>query len=155
MKRFVIAFSSFIVLSACNSAPAPTDDAMMDDDSSVASSAMMEQSSSSSGSTMSADSGSGTMQVGEPRVIEMTVTDWSFSPSIITASVGEKVVVRLVGGTGMHSFGSTELGINVAVGPGETVDVEIPTDKAGTFSFRCMVPCGEGHKDMTGTIVIN
>ena len=88
------------------------------------------------------------------RVIEMTSTDWSFSPSTITAKKGEVIVVRLTNNQGIHSFGSKELGFNVSINPGETKDIVIPTDKEGTFSFRCLIPCGPGHRDMVGTIVI-
>ena len=84
----------------------------------------------------------------------MTSTDWSFSPLTINAKKGEKIVVRLTNNQGIHSFGAMELGLNVRINPGETKDIVIPTDKTGTFEFRCMVPCGPGHKDMKGTIVI-
>ncbi len=85
----------------------------------------------------------------------MTSTDWTFSPLTIQAKKGEKVVVRLTNVNGIHSFGAMELGLNVRINPGETKDIVIPTDKAGTFEFRCLVPCGPGHKDMKGTIVIS
>jgi len=90
----------------------------------------------------------------EPRVIEVTAQNWVFTPATITAKQGEKILVRLRGISGVHSFGVSDMGINVTINPGETKDIEIPTDKAGTFSFRCMVPCGEGHMDMVGEIVI-
>ena len=88
------------------------------------------------------------------RIVEVSVDNWAFSPNTITAKQGEKVVVRWKGIAGMHSFASKDLGINVAIDPGETKDVTIPTDKAGTFAFRCAVPCGPGHRDMTGQIVV-
>ncbi len=85
----------------------------------------------------------------------MTSTDWAFNPLTINAKKGEKIVVRLTNNQGIHSFGAMELGLNVRINPGETKDIVIPTDKAGSFEFRCMVPCGPGHKDMKGTIVIS
>ena len=36
----------------------------------------------------------------------------------------------------------------------ETKKVEFVADKAGTFSFRCSVPCGSGHQLMQGTLVV-
>ena len=92
---------------------------------------------------------------GEARIIEMTVTDWEFSQKSITAALGEKVIVRLTGVEGSHSFTSQDLGINIPIAAGETKDIEIPTGTAGTFSFRCAVPCGPGHRDMTGSITIS
>lgn len=89
------------------------------------------------------------------RIIEMTVDDWMFTPAAISAAKDEKVIVRLTGVAGIHSFAVAELGINVRVEPGQTVDVEIPTGTAGTFAFRCRVPCGPGHQDMAGSLVIS
>lgn len=91
----------------------------------------------------------------DARIITMTSKNWEFSPTTITAKKGEKVVVRLTNVDGIHSFGAMELGLNVRINPGETVDITIPTDKTGTFEFRCLVPCGPGHKDMKGAIVIS
>lgn len=88
------------------------------------------------------------------RVIEMTVDEWTFAPNAIQVAQGENVIVRLTGVKGSHSFAIPDLDINVPIEPGETKDVTIPTDKAGTFAFRCFVPCGEGHKEMTGTLTI-
>ncbi len=88
------------------------------------------------------------------RVITMSVTDFVFSPNTITVNKGEKVVVRLTAVSGTHGFGSSELGLNVRIEPGETKDIVIPTDKAGIFAFKCSVPCGSGHRDMTGTIIV-
>ncbi|HLC75701.1 MAG TPA: cupredoxin domain-containing protein [Candidatus Peribacterales bacterium] len=88
------------------------------------------------------------------RVVEVSVTDWSFTPSTITAKKGELLELRFVTDDGEHSFTSVELNLNVALAAGETKVITIPTDVVGTFSFRCMVPCGPGHKDMKGEIVI-
>ncbi|MDB4978093.1 MAG: cytochrome c oxidase subunit [Candidatus Peribacteria bacterium] len=90
----------------------------------------------------------------DTRVIDMTVTDWAFSPTAITVKKGEKVVVRLTGIEGDHSMFSQDLGINTPVNAGETVDITIPTDKAGTFAFKCGIPCGPGHKTMVGQIIV-
>jgi heme/copper-type cytochrome/quinol oxidase subunit 2 len=119
---------------------------MMDQTSSAA---MMDATSSAPAAADNASKGS------QARVIDMTATDWSFTPNVIQAKVGEKVIVHLKGVSGQHSFAIPDLGINVAINPGETKDIEIPTDKAGTFTFRCFVPCGPGHKDMTGQLVVN
>lgn len=89
------------------------------------------------------------------RVIEVSVASFAFSPNAIIIKKGENVVIRLKGVDGSHGFGVPELGINVPIAAGETKDVTIPTDAAGTFAFRCTVPCGPGHRDMKGTIVIS
>ncbi len=89
------------------------------------------------------------------RSVHIDVTDWAFTPKVITVKRGEKVTLELTGVSGMHGVSIPDLGVQSAkFGPGETVSVAVPTDKTGTFSFRCNVPCGSGHKEMTGTIVI-
>lgn len=89
-----------------------------------------------------------------PRVIEITAEDWSFTPATITVKKGEKVQLSITGVTGEHGYAVPDLGINVGVHLGETVLIDLPTDTAGEFSVLCSVPCGSGHKDMTGMIVI-
>lgn len=90
----------------------------------------------------------------DARVIELTTKNFEFSPNAISLTKGEKVKLRLTGTEGNHGIRIDDLGINVTIDEGETVEIEIPTDVAGTFAFRCSVPCGPGHKDMTGTITI-
>ena len=86
--------------------------------------------------------------------VHMFVEDWEFSPETITVKKGEELEIVLEGVSGDHGFGVPKLGINVPLEEGETKTVAIPTDKAGTFHFLCTVPCGSGHSDMRGTIVI-
>lgn len=90
-----------------------------------------------------------------PRVIPISVGSWSFSPNAITVEKGEEVKVRLTGVGGRHGFSVPELGVNTSVSEGKTVDVMLPTGKTGIFTFFCSIPCGEGHRDMTGTITIS
>ena len=88
------------------------------------------------------------------RVISITVDNFLFEPSMIKVKKGEKITLRITGKGGIHSFAVPELGINQRIEAGQTVSIDLPTDQAGTFSFFCAVPCGPGHKDMKGSIVI-
>lgn len=89
------------------------------------------------------------------REIVVDVTTWSFTPSTITAKQGESVVLVLHGGEGTHGFAVPELGINVSVAPGETKRIPLPTGSPGTFLLFCSIPCGAGHSDMRGAVVIS
>ncbi|MDO8468414.1 MAG: cupredoxin domain-containing protein [Candidatus Peribacter sp.] len=91
---------------------------------------------------------------GEARVIRVEASNWAFTPSVITAKVGEKVKLEFVGVSGNHGIGVPDLGLDVKFNEGQTVTADLPTDKAGSFPFKCNVLCGEGHRDMTGTIVV-
>lgn len=108
-------------------------------------------SSSDSGTTVEVDLGAG---VETARVISISVSNFAFTPGSVAVRKGEKITLRLTGESGRHGFAIPELGINVPVDEGKTVDIELPTDKTGTFSFRCSIPCGSGHRDMTGSITI-
>jgi len=84
----------------------------------------------------------------------MTVDNFVFTPDVIRAKKGEKVTIQLTDIAGVHSFVASDLGIDVAVQPGETKTFEIPTAQVGTFEFHCGIPCGEGHRDMVGQIIV-
>lgn len=88
------------------------------------------------------------------RVIQVTSENWKFTPNVITAKKGEKVQLQVTGISGVHGFAVPDLGINVPVAPGQTVTIDLPTDTVGTYAFFCSIPCGPGHFDMTGQVVI-
>jgi cytochrome c oxidase subunit II len=88
------------------------------------------------------------------RTVRITASNWQFTPSTITVKKGEQVTLEVVGSEGIHGFAIRELGINVGVDLGNTVSIVLPTSTPGTYAFFCSVPCGEGHKDMKGTIII-
>ncbi len=88
------------------------------------------------------------------RTIKMTAELWKFTPNVVTVKQGEKVTLEVTGVSGTHGLSVPELGINETIIQGNTVSVSIPTDKVGTFDFRCSVQCGSGHNDMTGQIIV-
>ena len=91
---------------------------------------------------------------GTARTIKMTAELWKFTPSVVRVKQGEKVTLEITGISGTHGLSVPELGINETIIQGNTVTVTIPTDKTGTFDFRCSVQCGSGHNDMTGQIIV-
>jgi cytochrome c oxidase subunit II len=174
MKKFLIALSCMgvLFLTACNSSTLNSyDDETGDNTSSSMHEESMEKS--SHGESMekssvmkqassAAQSSAAMMSSEKPaaakpsvRVVEISMSDWEFSQSVLNVKKGEKVVIRLKDIDGVHSFMSNDLGINVALKEGETKEFPLPTDKTGTFMFRCGIPCGPGHKDMKGTITVS
>jgi cytochrome c oxidase subunit II len=130
----VLALSALVMLSACNGTVTQEDNGLTD----VSSSAPVAPD-----------------ETADARVIQMSATNWAFSPASITVKKGEKVVLRITGGEGRHGLAVPGLGLNVAIDSGETKDIVLPTDTAGTFAFFCSSPCGSGHRDMKGEIVIS
>lgn len=91
------------------------------------------------------------------QVKEFTVeaTLWQFTPSTITVNRGDTVKLTLKNVEGVHGIYIPDYNVSLKAGAGETNSTEFTADKAGTFPFRCNVMCGEGHTEMTGTLVVN
>ena len=82
-------------------------------------------------------------------VINVDAKRWEYSQKEIHVKKGEKVKIVLNNidkGHGMviPDFGAS--GID---------SVEFTADKAGSFEFHCPTPCGEGHPNMKGTLIVD
>jgi len=91
---------------------------------------------------------------GSARTITMTAELWKFTPNVVTVKQGEKVTLEVTGVSGTHGLSIPGLGINETIIQGQTVSVDVPTDKVGTLDFLCSIQCGSGHSDMSGKIII-
>lgn len=91
------------------------------------------------------------------QVKEFTVsgTEYSFSPSSITVSAGDRVKItfRNDGRIG-HNFVVRDLGIGTrTIGPGQTDTIEFTTPQSGTYTFICSVP-GHAVAGMVGDLEV-
>ena len=86
--------------------------------------------------------------------VPIRVENWAFTPSSIRVKKGDSVTLRFVGTTGSHGVKIPALGIDVTINPDQKVEVVLPTDTTGTFPFACTVPCGSGHSEMKGMIIV-
>src|SRR3989338_4153066 len=93
--------------------------------------------------------------VGEVKEFVMTAKQWEFIPGTIEVNKGDKVKLKITSADVTHGFSIKEFGINKRIEPGETAEVEFTADKTGTFTFYCSVPCGEGHGQMKGQLIVN
>jgi len=89
-----------------------------------------------------------------PRVIEITAKRFAFTPNQITLKKGEPVVLVISSEDRKHGFNLRAFGVRTDVNPGGSARIRLTPDKTGKFTFSCDVFCGEGHEDMTGTIVV-
>lgn len=144
--RILFFSSALLFLAACGSG-----DTSIDGNVTVPSSESVNSSVSSSAAVSSEAS---SKEPAQARVITIGAVKWAFTPSAITVKKGEKITLRLTSTDGRHGFAIPDLGINQDMPEGQIVSLDLPTDRAGTFAFRCSVPCGEGHREMTGTISI-
>jgi len=84
----------------------------------------------------------------------MTATKWDFTPSTITVNEGDTVKITITSTDVAHGFQLRDFNINERLDPNQPVTIEFVADKAGTFSFKCNVPCGSGHSTMDGTLIV-
>jgi cytochrome c oxidase subunit 2 len=88
------------------------------------------------------------------RVIHITAKNFQFNPDSITLKKGEPVVFEISSGDRKHGFSLRAFGVRTDVLPGEVSRIRLTPDKAGTFTFSCDVFCGDGHEEMTGTVIV-
>ena len=88
------------------------------------------------------------------RVIHITAKRFDFSPDSITLKKGEPVVFEISSADREHGFNLRAFGVRTNVSPGKVSRIRFTPDKTGMFTFSCDVFCGNGHEEMTGTIVV-
>ena len=88
------------------------------------------------------------------RELQITAKKFAFTPDTITLKKGEPVLLVLSSQDHRHGFNLRAFGIRADVNPGESTRIRFTPNKTGKFSFSCDVFCGEGHEDMTGTVVV-
>lgn len=84
----------------------------------------------------------------------MTARKWTFDPTVITVKQGDSVRINMKSIDVAHGFALPEFGVNQNLEPGKEVVVEFTANKKGEFPFHCSVICGQGHKEMTGKLVV-
>lgn len=89
------------------------------------------------------------------RVIHITARKFDFSPDSITLKKGEPVVLEISSADREHGFNLRAFGVRTNISPGKVSRIRFTPDKTGKFTFSCDVFCGDGHEDMTGTVIVN
>jgi cytochrome c oxidase subunit 2 len=85
---------------------------------------------------------------GGSSTVDIEASNWEFDKSEYTAAAGN-VTLNLKNAEGHH--GITVEGTDLKIeGEGEaTANLE-----AGEYTIICNIPCGEGHAEMTATLVV-
>jgi nitrous-oxide reductase len=95
-----------------------------------------------------------------PGVVEvwMSVVRSHFTPDIVQAKVGDRVIVHLTNveqtPDATHGFAVPTKNVMVSLDPGETTTVEFVADKPGSFSFYCTEFCSALHLEMQGWLIV-
>lgn len=88
------------------------------------------------------------------RVIHITAKKFEFSPDSIKLKKGESVVLEISSEDRKHGFSLRTFGVRSDVLPGKVSRIRFTPDQTGKFTFSCDVFCGDGHEEMTGTVVV-
>jgi cytochrome c oxidase subunit 2 len=89
------------------------------------------------------------------REFDMTANEFTFNPSTIEVNEGDTVILHITSVDVAHGIAIPEFNVTQDLPVGEETTVEFVASKKGTYSFHCNVFCGTGHREMTGTLVVN
>lgn len=95
-----------------------------------------------------------TLESGPIKNFKITASQFTYTPNTITVNQGDQVQIELTSADVAHGFALPDYNIDQAIQPGQTATVTFTATKKGTFTFKCNLPCGPGHKDMQGTLVV-
>ena len=84
--------------------------------------------------------------------IEITASRFSFAPNEITVKKGDPVTITVHSADVTHGLVIPELGIRTEVKKGQSEDLTLTPEAAGTFRGKCAHFCGKGHGSMTFTV---
>ena len=95
-----------------------------------------------------------TSQEAEGTSVAIVANDFTFDVTEIKVKQGEKLTLSVMNEKGFHDLVIDELDVNSGmIKAGDTIELEIPTDKPGTYEYYCSV--GQ-HREMgmKGTLII-
>ena len=86
--------------------------------------------------------------------VSVAASRFEFTPETVKAKVGQPLTFVLTSLDRIHGFKMPEFGIRADIVPDRETRVTITPQKAGNFVFFCDIFCGDGHEDMSGTLVV-
>lgn len=92
---------------------------------------------------------------GKTKEFTMVATDFAFTPGVIEVNEGDTVILYITSTDVAHGIAIPEFNVKEELPLGEQKTVQFVADKKGTFNFYCNVYCGDGHREMTGSLVVN
>ncbi len=88
------------------------------------------------------------------RLIELRAKKFAYTPNIIRVNKGDVISIRLLSEDVQHGLFIDGYGIKTSAYPGNEGSLKFVADKAGRFTFRCSVTCGEFHPYMVGILKV-
>ncbi len=82
------------------------------------------------------------------KVFTIEASRFQYTPGTITVKKGDHVKIIIINTDATHGISIPDYSVS------GLDSVEFTADKAGTFEFQCPTFCGPGHKEMTGTLIV-
>ena len=80
---------------------------------------------------------------------------WKWEPDTIRVNPGDKLILHINNEDSYdHGFAIDVFGVNRRLFPHSTTTIEFTPSISGKFNFYCSVPCGQGHYDQIGTLIV-
>lgn len=81
---------------------------------------------------------------------------WTWDPKVLEVNVGDHVVITAIN-EDAYDHGLTIAAFNVfEVLPARSeIVIQFVADAEGDFNFYCSIPCGAGHQNMTGKLIVS
>lgn len=99
--------------------------------------------------------GTGWRLAAEPmNEVAIAASRFEFTPETVTVKRGQPVTLVLTSFDRIHGFKIAEFGIRADIVPDRETRVSLNPDKAGRFTFFCDIFCGDGHDEMSGTLIV-
>ena len=93
------------------------------------------------------------------RTVEINIrviqNQWKWEPEVIKVQPGDKARLKIYNEDDYdHGFAIDVFGVNRRLFPKSETLVEFTASMKGKFPFYCSVPCGEGHYDQIGHLIV-
>lgn len=90
----------------------------------------------------------------QPKTIDIVAKRFEFSPSKVTLKKGETVTLRVASQDVTHGLFVRPLKIDADILAGQTKEITITPQTAGTYTAICDHFCGSGHGNMKMTFEV-
>ncbi|MAF35360.1 hypothetical protein CMO91_05970 [Candidatus Woesearchaeota archaeon] len=88
------------------------------------------------------------------KTFEIEAFQFGYEPSTIEVNQGDRVQITAWSRDVPHGLRIREFGLNMELRDKTPVTAEFVASKKGEYSYRCSIPCGHGHRDMEGTLIV-
>ena len=89
-----------------------------------------------------------------PNEVKILAMKFDFTPDTVKARVGQPLTLVLTSTDRIHGFKMPDFNLRTDIVPGVVTAVQLRPDRPGSFAYFCDIFCGDGHEEMSGTLVV-